>query len=494
MQTDVAGTSETSFEVTFQDFVTSRVNLYLRGKGSLVVRGSGAAFVFSGKKRDMIGLGSRTIELEFKPEHIRNVFVEGRCVQFVRNLGGMTAEDKPFIFFCRNPADAATVASLLPATKDDDFVASRDFVGKLKQVRDEASPWTSITNLIIAANVIVFVVLGLLGAGWIQVGDMMPYIRFGANRADVTTDGEWWRLLASMFLHFGLLHLVLNMWALFQAGHFAEKLFGRVPFAVAYFGSGLAGSFASLLWRRDQLIWSAGASGAIFGIYGGLLGYLLRQRQALPKAVFRTLFKSAAAFVGFNLVFGFVYPGIDNAAHLGGFFGGVLLGWLLALPIEADARKNLVRPRLSHGLVAIAIICVSGAVFAPRYNYRLADERAWYEVIKPRLAEEPELMRHQQATLTTYARDKDVGKVSGWLTERAIPFYTSWRDEALALNLAPGRRTEQQRDAFANILRMKVEAYKQLLASLAAGEASALRQYADEEEKIRGELKKLAPP
>src|SRR5688500_14841432 len=126
MQTDIAVKAETSFEITYQEFLTSRVNPDFRGKGTLSVR-SGPTFVFTGKKREATGFINRALELEFRPEQIRNVTVDGRSVQFVRSVGGYEREDKPFIFFCCNESDATGVQALLPTTKDEDFVASRNF-------------------------------------------------------------------------------------------------------------------------------------------------------------------------------------------------------------------------------------------------------------------------------------------------------------------------------------------------------------------------------
>jgi membrane associated rhomboid family serine protease len=494
MQPNDAAASETSFAITYQDFVTSRVNQDFRGKGLFVVRGAGPTYVFSGKKREMTGFLNRPLEIECRADQIRNVAVEGRCVAFVRKVGDYDGEDRPFLFFCRNAEEAAAAAALLPTTKDEDFVATREFAARLKQMPGPATAWTSVTSLIIATNVIVFVVMGLIGAGWVEVNDIMPYVRHGANRADVTTDGEWWRLVASMFIHFGVVHLLLNMWALFQNGHLAEKLFGRVHFAIAYFGSGLAGSFATILWHREKLVWSAGASGAVFGIYGALLGYMWREKHGLPKGVFKTLAKSTFAFAGYNLIFGLAHPGIDNAAHLGGLASGVLLGWLLALPVEPEARARVARTRLALGLGVVVIISTMGVLFTPRFDYRLADELAWQKVNQGPVAQETEAMKRQQVVLTAYASGKDRGEASRWLAEQAIPLYTNWRNEGLALKLAPGRMTERRRHAFANILRLKVEAYESLLASSRSGGNGGMQQFQEAEANIAAELKKMTPP
>ena len=106
------------------------------------------------------------------------------------------------------------------------------------------------------------------------------HIRFGSNFGPLTWTGEEWRLLTSAFLHFGLIHIALNMFALYQGGGLVERLFGSTRFAVIYLLSALSGSVASGWW--DPLRNSAGASGAIFGVYGALLAFLAVRRADIP--------------------------------------------------------------------------------------------------------------------------------------------------------------------------------------------------------------------
>jgi rhomboid protease GluP len=103
-------------------------------------------------------------------------------------------------------------------------------------------------------------------------------IAWGANYGpDTITNGQWWRLLTSMFLHIGIVHLAFNMIVLLQIGPFVERLVGNVGFLIVYFVSGFAGNVTSLVWNPYTV--SAGASGAIFGLYGLLLGFLLMSRR-----------------------------------------------------------------------------------------------------------------------------------------------------------------------------------------------------------------------
>lgn len=486
-----AAAPESVFAIAYQEFGGSRYNHDFRGKGTLTIRAAGPTFVFSGTKREMLS-SRREGEIAFAADQIWNVQVAGRSVQFATRVGASGSKGQPFVFFGATPEEAAAIGAALPQAQEADFVAGREFAHKLAQLHGPANPWTSVTNLIVATNVAVFVLMGLAGAGWIDTADMMPYVRYGANRADVTTDGEWWRLVTSLFLHYGVLHLVLNMWALLQAGHLVERLFGRALYALAYFGSGIAGSLATLLWHRKDLVWSAGASGAVFGVYGAMLGYMLREKHALPKSVFQPLLKSTLAFAGYNLLWGLIRPGIDNSAHLGGLAGGIGLGWLLALPVDGDARSRLTPGRFQLGLAAVALVVAAGVTLTPRFDYRLTDELAWHDANQAPTAREPEIVQHRDAALKNLSTETSRAAAGRWLADEAIPFYTHWRDDLRALPLAPGRRTMQHRDALVNILDLKVTAYEHLRTALRRNDPAALRTLRDDEQQVAAAVAKLA--
>ena len=187
-------------------------------------------------------------------------------------------------------------------------------------------PKISITSMLLALNVAVF---GLMLA-W-GVDPMQPaidsLITWGANYGPKTTQGEWWRMLTCMFLHIGVLHLLFNMIALWNVGGLVERLLGSTGFVVLYLLAGLLGSVASVAW--NPFVVSAGASGAIFGLFGGLLAFLVRHRDLQQHAFLAALRTNTLAFLGYNLVFGFMYQGIDMAAHLGGLAGGFVCGFVL---------------------------------------------------------------------------------------------------------------------------------------------------------------------
>ncbi|NBS57004.1 MAG: rhomboid family intramembrane serine protease, partial [Betaproteobacteria bacterium] len=182
-----------------------------------------------------------------------------------------------------------------------------------------ATPKAWVTRAIVIANVLIFLAMLADGAGLFEANSAV-HLRWGANFGPMTKEGEWWRLLACTFLHFGLVHLAMNMWALWGAGGLVERLYGNAGFLAIYLFAGLAGSFASLYWNADRVV-SVGASGAVFGVYGALAAYVLREPGSVPKSVLKSLTSSTIAFIGYSIFLGFMVSAIDNAAHAGGLVG-----------------------------------------------------------------------------------------------------------------------------------------------------------------------------
>ena len=157
-------------------------------------------------------------------------------------------------------------------------------------------------------------------------------IQWGANKPSLTLHGQPWRLASSMFLHGSLVHIVFNMVTLWQVGQLVERIFGSLRFLALYMIAGLCGSMASVAWNvlSGHDASSVGASGAIFGILGGLLAFIRRENSGVPATIVKELRASAVPFLLFNLTAGFLYAHTDNAAHLGGLLGGFVAGHLVA--------------------------------------------------------------------------------------------------------------------------------------------------------------------
>ena len=180
------------------------------------------------------------------------------------------------------------------------------------------TPVTSTLLVVIAA---VFVLETVRGGST----DPRVLLALGADYPPLVQQGEYWRLVTSMFLHIGVLHLVLNGWALYQLGGLFELLLGSSRLLLVYFVSGIVGSIASNLFTQSL---SAGASGAIFGVMGAIIAFLVKRRENLtPQA--KSLLMQLLLWAGINVFLGFTTPGIDNAAHLGGCAAGLAIGFFL---------------------------------------------------------------------------------------------------------------------------------------------------------------------
>jgi len=180
---------------------------------------------------------------------------------------------------------------------------------------------TPVTTLLLLAIVAMFAVETVRGGST----NTRVLLALGADYPPLVQQGEYWRLVASLFLHIGFLHLVLNGWALYQLGSLFEILLGSGRLLLVYFVSGIAGSIASNLFTQSL---SAGASGAIFGVMGAIIAFLLKRRESLtPQA--KSLLMQLVLWAGINVFLGFSTPGIDNAAHLGGCAAGFAIGLLL---------------------------------------------------------------------------------------------------------------------------------------------------------------------
>jgi len=196
----------------------------------------------------------------------------------------------------------------------------------------------SITLAIIALNALVYLVLVIRGVSWINPS-AYDLLAWGADYGPRTLNGQSWRMLVSLFLHFGIIHLAFNMWVLANIGPFMESLSGRVSYLLLYIVSGLGGGAASLVWHPTTV--SAGASGAIFGLYGALLAFLLSHRKVIAPEALKSLRKGALVFIGYNVLFGLARPEVDMAAHLGGLCTGFLLGlFLVRTPSQEVSSAN----------------------------------------------------------------------------------------------------------------------------------------------------------
>jgi rhomboid protease GluP len=224
------------------------------------------------------------------------------------------------------------------------------------------SPPFLLTQVIVGINVLVFLAMVLTG-----VSPMAPtslqLVQWGANFAPLSLGFQPWRILASNYVHIGIIHIFFNMWCLWNLGRLAERIFDRWTYILIYSASGIAGSLASLWWHPQGI--GAGASGAIFGLAGGLIAVLYLGKLPIAKDALKPTLRSLVMFAAYNLFFGLV-PGIDNAAHLGGLAAGLAIGAVLAGSVT-EPREIRVRRRNYVLVATVLLLLAANSYLRQRY-------------------------------------------------------------------------------------------------------------------------------
>jgi len=221
-----------------------------------------------------------------------------------------------------------------------------------------------VTTALVGINVAVFALTTLSGVSLTNPA-IAQLVHWGANWGPLTLDGQPWRALTSNYVHIGVVHILLNMWCLWDLGRLAERIFGGWTLFLIYTLCGLAGSIASL-WVHPTVP-GAGASGAIFGLAGALIAALYLGRLPFPKQGLQRTLRSLLTFAGYNLFFGAVARGIDNSAHIGGLVMGLALGAILGqfLTRAPEERTRMER----YIFVAAALVLVAAGTFV-KHKYR----------------------------------------------------------------------------------------------------------------------------
>jgi membrane associated rhomboid family serine protease len=215
-----------------------------------------------------------------------------------------------------------------------------------------------VTTAIIAINVAVFVVMVLLDPGTLGGGGDISQFQFdyGLNRIFLQLDDQWYRLVTSGFLHFGIIHIAFNMVMLFQLGNLLERPLGRLRFGLLYLAGLLGGSLGVIILDSNSI--TAGASGAVFGLMAAAAVGL--QRQGVN--VFST---GLGTTLMLNFFITFAIPGISIGGHLGGAAAGAVCGlFMLPAPWKVTDRERARRISLLTP-IAVAVVCaIASAIVA----------------------------------------------------------------------------------------------------------------------------------
>jgi rhomboid protease GluP len=317
-------------------------------------------------------------------------------------------------------------------------------------------PW--LTRTLVGTNVLVFLAMVAAGAGFLRP-DALVHIAWGSNFAPLTAAGQWWRLATATFVHFGVLHLLFNMWVLWGTGGLVERLFGHGRFAAIYAVAGVAGSLASVAW--NPLVNSAGASGAIFGLIGAQLAFFLRGGHRIPAEVVRAQRTSIVGFIIYSVIFGITVPGIDNAAHLGGLATGFGMGWLLARPLGVYSSARVARGGIVLAVLFIGAIIPLGLWAAGHASAGHGTEQAflrdwyWYSTSEPHV-----LSRTREAMAAARDRKLGDGQVVDLLEREVIPFYREALQRLGSRDLPESSPLARQQAEAVDFTRGRVEGFQ----------------------------------
>lgn len=186
-------------------------------------------------------------------------------------------------------------------------------------------------------------------------------IKFGALVTPLVLAGQWWRLVSAAFLHIGWAHIAFNGFALYIYGPLVERLYGPTRFLTIYLLAAIAGDLLSLPFVNGI---SAGASGAIFGLFGATIALVLQHRRRLPAMIREPLWRNAVAVVVLNAVLTVAVAGINLYAHAGGFLAGLLLGALLQpRPLVTGRTQGVFGAAVG---MAVAAVCLAALLLTLR--------------------------------------------------------------------------------------------------------------------------------
>lgn len=237
------------------------------------------------------------------------------------------------------------------------------------------------TYTILAINVLLFIATALSGVDMLNPRSD-EILKWGGNYGPYTANGEIWRLFTNMFIHIGVIHLLLNSYVLFIVGSVLEPLLGKAKFILSYLASGVIASVVSMWWHSGEPLVSAGASGAIFGLNGIMLALLTT--NLIPTAAKKGLGQAFVVMVVFNLANGLRSSQIDNAAHIGGLLAGLLLGYILFLQLRKENRQNeqTTKPGAAWVYIVMLAMAASAIWFSQNFTARPTPANSFVSLYK----------------------------------------------------------------------------------------------------------------
>ncbi len=235
-------------------------------------------------------------------------------------------------------------AKLYEKINSDILRKNLDQTEKINDLFREKKP--IVTNALIWIMIFIFILMSVMGNG---STDTYTLFKFGG----LVKDGSFLRIISSMFLHIGFIHLIMNIYSLSILGKQTENFYGHLKTFIIFIFSGIVGNLLSVILMDEKTI-SAGASGAIFGLMGAILYFSLNQRTYMGEALKREILP----VIIINLVFSFMIPAINIYAHIGGLIGGIIISNALGIKYKSSRFEKV------NGFIAAVILIVVLTILA----------------------------------------------------------------------------------------------------------------------------------
>ena len=304
------------------------------------------------------------------------------------NCGNATPADNPDCVHCGFRSLASVRAERERA----------DTINFVKALFTRASPFTFI---FVGLNVGVFFLMWMSGGATLLSGSDDVVVAFGAKvNSYIDQQHQYWRLVTCIFIHIGFAHLIMNNYALWILGREIEQIYGSSRFVLLYLAAGVAGSLSGYAFMPGNT--SAGASGAIFGLFGVMGTFAFRYRSEIPAPLRRDIIRRIIPIILINLAFGFSVKFVDNSAHIGGLVSGVVLA--LAVPYKRPGEFASGKVWKAAEVVCLGIIAIS---FIEGFRH--------YDGPRPSLANltaDPGAARNKETSAITAAEDALVASVN----------------------------------------------------------------------------------